>query len=99
MAGTGAGAGPRGRAGRAVPLEFYPAADKTAASCDFDFNDWIYRSLEIISATHTLTYIDNPEGGTAVLFTKLFSGRGMGRRGTLGPRKEAKDQGPRTSSL
>lgn len=26
-------------------------ADKPATSCDFDFNDWIYRSLEIIAAS------------------------------------------------
>jgi len=40
--------------------KFPPAADKAAASCDFDFNDWIYRSLEIISGSsvaHTHTYI------------------------------------------
>jgi len=39
-------------------LEISPAADKAAASCDFDFNDWIYRSLEIISGSsvaHTRT--------------------------------------------
>lgn len=56
-------------------------ADKPATSCDFDFNDWIYRSLEIIAASSRAggggrkgECVQEREGeqllAAAVLFTK-----------------------------